>query len=53
MRKFSELLEEYLSEREILDSPDWHRPIDERAARRLHMQELADELDEMIHGVEK
>lgn len=52
MRKFSEVLDEYLSEREAQNSDYYNdRFIGERYAGQRLMQELASELDEMVHGV--
>jgi site-specific recombinase XerC len=53
MRKFSEVLEEYLRLREALNSEDSHVffSIPSRIAARLELAELAEEMDEMIAGV--
>jgi hypothetical protein len=52
-RKFSEVLDEYLEERERQNGDYYdNRFLDDKTRGRWHMQDLAKELDEMIHGVE-
>lgn len=53
MRKSSEVLEEYLAERDRQNSDYYdNRQIDARMEGRWLMQDLAKELDELVHGVE-
>ena len=54
MRKFTEVLEEYLYERDRQNSDYYdNHYIGERTRGRYHMEDLAKELNEMIHGVEE
>ena len=54
MRKFTEVLELYLDERDRQKSDYYNnRFIGDSAAGRWYMQDLAKELDEMLHGVEE
>ncbi len=54
MRKFTDVLEEYLEERERQNSDYYdNRFIGSKLEGRWRMQDLAKELDEMIHGVEE
>jgi hypothetical protein len=53
MRKFSEVLEEYLDERERQNSDYYdNRFLGAKVEGRYRMIDLVKELDEMIHGVE-
>jgi hypothetical protein len=51
MRKFSDVLEEYLHERERLNIGDLIYDEARYRDRMYHMQDLAKELDEMVQGV--
>ena len=52
-RKFSEVLEEYLDERDRQNSDYYdNRYIGSKTIGRYHMEDLAKELDEMVQGVE-
>lgn len=52
-RKFSEVLEEYLNERDRQNSDYYEgRYFGDQIKGRYHMRDLAKEMDEMIHGVE-
>lgn len=54
MRKFSEVLEEYLDERERQNGDYYdNRYIGSKLEGRYRMNDLAKELDEMIQGVEE
>lgn len=54
MRKFTEVLEEYLEERERQNGDYYdNRYIGSKLIGRHHMEDLARELDEMIQGVEE
>lgn len=54
MRKFTEVLKEYLEERDRQNSNYYdNRFIGSRLEGRYRMDDLAKELDEMIHGVEE
>lgn len=54
MRKFSEVLEEYLQERDRQNSDYYDdRYLGARIQGREYMDELAQEMDRMIHGVEE
>lgn len=54
MRKFSEVLDEYLTEREKQTGDYYNnRYIGDEIADRYVMQDLANELDDIIHGVEE
>lgn len=53
MRKFSEVLEHYLDQRESLNGDDYYDlPIHSRNAMREHLKDLADELDQIISKVQ-
>jgi len=54
MRKFSEVLEEYLEQREFLKSDDYYvsRAICDRHIDRECLQDLANELDEIVEKVQ-
>jgi hypothetical protein len=53
MRKFSEVLEHYLDQRESLNGDDYYDlPIHSRNAMREHLQDLADELDQIVAKVQ-
>jgi len=54
MRKFSEVLEEYLEQREFLKSDDYYasRAICDRHIDRECLQDLANELDEIVTKVQ-
>lgn len=53
-RKFADVLEEYLEERDRQNSDYYdNRWIDDRTKGRWHMQDLAKELNEMVQGVEE
>jgi hypothetical protein len=53
MRKFSEVLEYYLDQRESLNGDDYYDlPIHSRNAMREHLKDLADELDQIISKVQ-
>jgi hypothetical protein len=53
MKKFTDVLEEYLYERDRQNSNYYdNRYIGERTQGRYHMEDLAKELNKMIHGVE-
>lgn len=53
MRLFSEVLEEYLSERDRQNSDFYdNRYIGARADGRQQMADLAKELDKMVHGTD-
>jgi predicted CopG family antitoxin len=52
--KFSEVLEEYLQERERQNSDYYdNRFIGTKLQGRHNMEDLAKQLDEMVHGVEE
>lgn len=54
MRKFSEVLEEYLEERDRQTSDYYgNRHIVSRLQGQHRMEDLAKELDEMVQGVEE
>jgi hypothetical protein len=54
MRKFTEVLEEYLDERDRQNGDYYdNRYIGSRLQGREHMEGLAKELDEMVRGVEE
>lgn len=54
MRKFSQVLEEYLEERDRQNSDYYdNRFIGAHLQGRLRMEDLAKELDKMVHGVEE
>ena len=54
MRKFTEVLEEYLTERERQNGKYYDGlQIERRMEGRWYMDDLARELDEMIQGVEE
>ena len=54
MRTFTEVLEEYLQERDNLNSDYYdNRYIGERSDGRYRMEELAKELNKMVQGVEE
>lgn len=54
MRKFTEVLEEYLEERERQNGDYYHnRYIGSNLEGRYHMEDLARELDEMIQKVDE
>ena len=54
MKKFTDVLEEYLYERDRQNSNYYdNRYIGERTQGRYHMEDLAKELNKMIHGVEE
>lgn len=53
-RRFSDVLEEYLEERDLQNSDYYdNRCIHDRAEGRWRMIDLAKEMDAMIHGAEK
>lgn len=52
MRKFSEVLEEYLEERDNLNR-DYEDQPGSKFKSRYRMRDLAEELDEMVQGVEE
>jgi predicted CopG family antitoxin len=53
MRKFSEVLEEYLEERDRQNSDYYNnRFIGDKTEGQYHMTDLAKELDQMVQGVE-
>ena len=53
-RKFSEVLEEYLQERERQNSDYYdNRFIGNKSQGRHNMKDLAKQLDEMVQGVEE
>jgi hypothetical protein len=53
MRKFSEVLEEYLEQRDLLNSDYFDdRPIHSRVIARETFQHLANELDEIVAKVQ-
>jgi hypothetical protein len=51
MRKFTDVLEEYLYERERLANSDLAYDEARYRDRMYHMQDLAKELNEMVNGV--
>jgi hypothetical protein len=52
--RFSELLSEYLDERERQNSNYYdNRYIGDRSYGREYMQELADKMDQLIHGIKE
>ena len=54
MRKFTEVLEEYLEERERQNGDYYdNRYLGSKLEGRRHMDDLAKELDEIVHGVEE
>lgn len=54
MKKFSEVLEEYLDERERQNGDYYdNRYLGDKLKGRCRMIDLAKELDEMVHGVEE
>jgi predicted CopG family antitoxin len=54
MRKFSEVLEEYLTERDRQNSDYYdNRFMDARYNGRLLLEDLAKELDEMVQGIKE
>jgi hypothetical protein len=53
MRKFTDVLEEYLYERERLQSGYYNNDEARYRDRMYHMQDLAKELNVMVNGVEE
>jgi len=52
-RKFSDVLEEYLAERDRQNGDYYdNRYLGDRTKGRYLMEDLAKEMDEMVHGVE-
>lgn len=53
-RKFSEVLEEYLEQRDHLNGDYYnHRYIGHRWEARANLEDLANELDKMVEGVKE